>query len=271
MNDQSKAAQRSILILHFGRLMAPVYELAERSSPPAAAEYRVAVATLAPDMDRWNAEVNAFATVGGTWFGLESNDIMRPAHNFRLGPLGELARSSNDLATKQATLRQLLKTVQDETLAAIDNIPIEWEPRLLGAKTPFTVHMHIRDAILTTKKRVHYFDRYLNADFFSLYLRGLSRSVQVRLVTTQGNANFGVANVRAVSALAVAEFADYQLIECHHTDLHDRNLRIDDQIFFLGPSINAAGTHPTNFSPTDSSAAAHAILDAIIAKGTVIT
>lgn len=271
MPEQSKAAQRSLLILQFGRLMAPIYEFAERASPPDSAEYRVAVATLAPDIERWTAEVNVFATVGGSWFGQEANDIFRPAHNFRLGPLSDLARNSSDLAAKQATLRQLLKTVQEETLAAIESIPIEWEARLLAAKTPFSVYMHIRDAISTAKKRIHYCDRYLNVDFFHLYVRDLARSVQVRLVTTQGNASFGVTNLRPVSSLVAGEFADCQLIECDHTDLHDRNLRIDDQIFFLGPSINAAGTHPTNFSPTDSSAAAHAILDAMIAKGSVIT
>src|SRR3954463_15298963 len=43
-----------------------------------------------------------------------------------------------------------------------------------------------------------------------------------------------------------------ELIECLPTDLHDRNLRIDDTVFFLGTSIKDAGTQPTNFSPADS-------------------
>jgi hypothetical protein len=157
------------------------------------------------------------------------------------------------------------------TLEAIDRVPIEWEARLLEARTPFTVYMHIRDAISTAKSRIHYFDRYLTTDFFHLYMRDRSRSLEIRLVTTQGGADYGVTNVRAVSALAAVEFDNYQLVQCHHSDLHDRNIRIDDQIFFLGPNINAAGTHPTNFSPTDSSPAAQTILDAIMAKGTVIT
>jgi hypothetical protein len=271
MKDLPKAAQRSTLIMQFGRVMAPIYALADQATPPTAAEYRVAVAALTPDLGRWNEEVNTFATVGGYRFGQEANDIMRPAHNFNLGQLTEMARNSRTPAENQVALRQLLQSIQIETLEAIDRVPIEWEPRLLEARTPFTVHMHVGDAINTAKRRIHYFDRYVTSDFFPLYLREIPRTLQVRLVATLGNANFGVTNDRSISALAAGEFSDYQLIECHHTDLHDRNLRIDNRLFFLGPSMNAAGTHPTNFAPTDSSPAAHTVLDAIIAKGTSIT
>ena len=38
-------------------------------------------------------------------------------------------------------------------------------------------------------------------------------------------------------------------------------------IFFLGTSIKDAGKHPTNFAPSDSTAAGHAILDSIVSKG----
>jgi len=271
MAEQSKAAQRSTLILQLGRLLAPIYELAERSAPPTSVDYRVTAASFRPDLDKWNnGSVAPFVIVGGYRFGHEQDDIVHELY-LLAGALATFAREPGDPAAIQLSLRDRLKRCQEVTLEAIERVPIEWEARLFESRTPFTVYMHIRDAINTAKTRVHYFDRYLDTDFFHLYLRNLARTLQIRLVTTQGNATFGVSNVRAVSALAGVEFSDYKLIECHHSDLHDRNLRIDDQVFFLGPSINAAGTHPTNFSPTDSSAAAHAVLDAIIAKGSVIT
>jgi len=130
--------------------------------------------------------------------------------------------------------------------------------------------LNIRDTIGTAKRRVHYFDRYLDTEFFHLYLRDLNRGLEVRLVTTKGNASFGVTNVLSVSRLAAGEFANYQLIECLAADLHDRNLRIDEMVFFLGTSIKDAGSQPTNFSPADSTAAGHAVLDGIMATGTVI-
>jgi hypothetical protein len=141
---------------------------------------------------------------------------------------------------------------------------------LLAAQTPFSVYLKLRDVIGTAKKRVHLFDRYLDSDFYDLYMRSLPRSLEIRLVTTKGKPNFGVTNVLAVSRLAAGEFTDYQLIQCDAADMHDRNLRIDDLIFFLGPSVKDAGDHPTNFSVTDGSPSAHAVLDSVLTKGTIV-
>lgn len=123
----------------------------------------------------------------------------------------------------------------------------------------------------TAAHRIHYFDRYVNEEFFRLYLRDLDRSLEIRLVTTKGNQDFGVDNLLPVSGLVAQEFSNYQLIECHHTNLHDRNLRIDDNIFHLGASLKDAGRHPMNFSLADSSAQAHQILDDVMGGGTVVS
>jgi hypothetical protein len=122
----------------------------------------------------------------------------------------------------------------------------------------------------TATRRIHYLDRYLDTDFFHLYMRDLNRGLEIRLSTTKGKASYGVANVSSVSRLAAVEFANYQLIECMPADLHDRNLRVDDFVFFLGPSAKDAGTQPTNFSPADDSPMGHAVLDAIMARGCVV-
>ena len=270
MTEKDKAAQRSTLIFEFGKLLAPLFELAEKTPPPIAAEYHIAAARGIPDSQRWSSEVNEFATVHGYRFGHLANDIMREPHNL-LHALPDWAKTNADDASRQATLRDRLAQCRQLTLEAIDQVPIEWTARLHEAQTPFSVYLKIHDAIGTAKRRVHYFDRYLDTEFFHLYLRDLNRALEVRLVTTQGKSSFGVTNVSSISRLAAGEFTNYQLIECLPTDLHDRNLRIDDTVFFLGTSIKDAGTQPTNFSPADSTAAGHAVLDGIMAKGTVIT
>jgi hypothetical protein len=268
--EKDKAAQRTTLIFQFGKLLAPLYDLAEKSPPPPASEFQIATARCLPDSERWNEEVNHFATFGDYRLGHLANDIMREPHNL-LHSLPELAKGNSDDASRQAILRERLKTCRESVLASIDLVPIEWTARLHEAQTPFSVYLKIRDAIGTAKTRIHYFDRYLDTEFFHLYMRDLSRALEVRLVTTKGKQSFGVANVLAVSRLAAGEFANYQLIECLPADLHDRNLRVDNNVFFLGTSIRDAGTCPTNFSPADSTAMAHAVLDGMIAKGTVIT
>jgi hypothetical protein len=270
MTEKDKAAQRSTLIFQLGKLLAPLFELAERTPPPTAAEYQIAAARGIPDSQRWNAEVDEFATVGGYRFGHLVNDIVREPHNL-LHVLPDWTKTNPDDASRQATLRERLAQCRQLALEAIDRVPIEWTARLHEAQTPFSVYLKIRDAIGTAKRRVHYFDRYLDTEFFHLYLRDLDRGLEVRLVTTKGKTSFGVTNVLPVSRLAAGEFANYQLIECLPADLHDRNLRIDDRVFFLGTSIKDAGTQPTNFSPGDSTTAGHAVLDGIMGKGTVIT
>ncbi len=142
---------------------------------------------------------------------------------------------------------------------------------MFQANTPFTSYLRIKESIVSVKQRLHYFDRYLTPDFFTLFLASVEKTVSIRLVTTAGNAQYGVASVAAVSALAQQQFADYQLIEVAPTNLHDRNLRVDDQIFTLGPGVDRAGMALTNFGPSDSSSEAHNEFDRIIANGRVVS
>jgi hypothetical protein len=176
----------------------------------------------------------------------------------------------SDPSEAQEKLRETLKNAEAEFVRLVDRIPIHWEPKLTASKLPFTVSLMIGDAINGARKRLDYLDRYLDPDFFPLYLRRLDRSTAVRLVTTQGNSQFGVASVLAVAKLAAQEFASFQLIQCSPRDLHDRNLRVDDLVFHLGTSSNSAGKHPTNFTPGDATANGHQVLDQIIAQGTVV-
>ena len=240
MTESDKAAQRSILIYQLGKLLAPVSDLAERSTPPPASEYFIVAARCLPDKDKWAAEVVQFTTFGEYRMDGLASDITKHAHNL-LHHLKDWAQPPLDDAGRQAHLRTQLEGCRQATLATIDRVPIEWASHLHEAKTPFSVYLRIRDAIGTAKRRVHYFDRYLNTDFFDVYMRNLGRSLEVRLVTTRGNAGYGVLNVQNVSRLAAGEFARYELIQCDTSYLHDRNLRIDDLIFFLGPSIKDAG------------------------------
>src|SRR4051794_14320627 len=140
MTQQDKAAERSVLIMQLGRLLAPVDKLAEQTPPPTPAEYRVAAALLRPDADRWANEVSEFVTVGGYRFEKEYNEIV--AGPFTVcGNLSHFARVEDDLPQRQRHLREMLDHQKRETLKAIDRIPIEWEPRLHEAKTPLSVYM----------------------------------------------------------------------------------------------------------------------------------
>ncbi len=125
--------------------------------------------------------------------------------------------------------------------------------------------------MLNARKRLDYIDRYLNSDFFYLYLKNLDRSITIRLVTTEGNGKYsGVKNVKYISDLCRQEFKDYKLIQLDEKYFHDRYLRIDDMIFTIGTGVSKAGTYPTCLTIHDNSPQAHNEIDGLINNGIVI-
>ncbi len=88
-------------------------------------------------------------------------------------------------------------------------------------------------------------------------------------MTTAGNSSYGFKGVEDISNLVRQEYSNYKLIEVDPKLMHDRNLRIDNMIFTLGPGVDRAGVAVTNFGPSDSSHTAHLAIDQIIQNGTV--
>ncbi len=182
-------------------------------------------------------------------------------------------------------LAPILKTARKEFFDGLERIPIQWEPVVFEANTPFTSYLKIKEAAAGVRRRFHYFDRYLKPEFFELFLPSLIErsvlgchlenegllpddpSIEIRLVTTSR----GVRDVRAVATLAEQEFNDFRLIEVSASEMHDRNLRVDERIFTLGPGVDRAGFALTNFGLTDSSAAAHEQFDQLIQNRTVVS
>lgn len=264
----NKAAERTKLLIHLGQVLAPVQELANASAPPPASAYRVLAARFEPEISRWENEYGQYATVGGVYFRKERDEL-----KFQCGSLYKWicnCAGIADPAEAQARLREMLDKQEKSFIEMIDSIPVDWEPKLTGSNLPFSVSLMIADAVNGARRRIDYFDRYLDPDFFPLYLRQLSRKVAVRLITTRGNTHFGVVGVQSLARLAAQEFSSFSLVECTPSDLHDRNLRVDDTVFHLGPSTNAAGRYPTNFNPGDSTPNGHQVLDQIVAAGRVV-
>jgi hypothetical protein len=180
------------------------------------------------------------------------------------------ASKSNDTDGLQTACTNEVDRMKQDFYDCLSEIPVEWEPEIFAANTPFTAYMKIKDVILTASSKMYYFDRYLRADFFDLFLRNIDRNIEIRLVTTRGNGQFGTSGVRAVSEIARQEFHDYQLIEVKPGELHDRNLIVDSTVFSLGPGVDRAGFALTNFGPSDSSAMAQAEFARIIGVGTIV-
>lgn len=268
-----KASQRSQLIYEFGILIQPLEELARAEQPPSLHDCRLAIAKVQAGDALWRPQVREFTTFApDIFFNQEYQEISHVPERC-LGALRDVINDpelqSNPIRLK-ARFGYEVKTARERFFEYIGRITIEWEPVVFEANTPLTSYLRIKETIVLVKQRLHYFDRYLKPDFFPLFLVSMDNAVSIRLVTTTGNAEYGVTGVAAVSNLAQQQFADYQLIEVVPTDLHDRNLRVDDQIFSLGPGVDRAGMALTNFGPSDSSQTAHDQFDQIITNGRVV-
>ncbi len=272
-----KAHQKCRLIYEFGILIQPLEELARAEQQPSPGAYRIAIAKVQAGEGAWRKEVKEFTTFApDIFFSQQYNDISHVPERC-MGTLSKLINEAADWRgfPKPEHLQLFVKKEVENTRVRffeyIDRIPIEWEPVVFEANTPFTSYLRIKESIVSVKQRLHYFDRYLKSDFLTLFLASVGNAVSIRLVTTAGNAQYGVAGVAAVSNLARRQFTDFQLIEVSPHDLHDRNLRVDDQIFSLGPGVARAGMDLTNFGPSDCSPEAHDQLDLIIKNGRVVS
>jgi len=259
--------------MELGVLIQPFAELLESKDLPDIGRYRIACAKIQSGDAAWRTSVRELATF--------ANDIFMNAEFQKISHVNEIflrevgtyineAEKTSDLTELKTRCSEALANLRETFYELLEHIPVEWEPEIFSANTPFTSYLRIKETLSLVKTRIHYFDRYLKVEFFHLFLKDVSRDIEVRLITTHGNSQYGVNGVKHVSELVCKEFKNYQLIEVTPNDIHDRNLRVDDQIFSLGPGIDRAGVALTNFGPSDSSEKAHEEFDNIIAKGTVV-
>jgi len=268
-----KSHQRDQLIMEFGILFQPFDDLALKENAPNLESYRIAIAKVLSGDSMWREKVKEFTTFAqDIVFHDEYQDISHVPERFR-GLIKELISYPNvsfALDAIHKKFKEELANAKKQFFESVEKVPFEWEPILFEANTPFTSYLRIKESIALVNNRLHYFDRYLNEYFFHLFLKFLDRNISVCLITTSGDSNYGINNILHISDLVRQEFRNYQLIEVEPEILHDRNLRIDDQIFNLGPGLDRAGMALTNFGPSDSSVAAHLELDKIIAQGRIV-
>lgn len=260
-----KAKEKFNLIYEFGILMQPL-ELLAKAKEPSSKDLQIAIAMVRAGNFAWQTKAKIFCKFApDLMFETEFKNIsIIPLKCW--SSLETVASNQNDPVHVKSSVEKAVATAATSFWNHINLVPIEWEPVIFEANTPFTSYLRIKESIISVQQQLHYFDRYLTPDFFHLFLDTVDKNISIRLVTTK----YGVKNVAAVSALAQKQFVNYKLIQVSKNDLHDRNLRVDNLIFTLGPGTKAAGIALTNFGPTDHSAKAHAEFDKIIAKGTLV-
>ncbi len=256
--------------MEFGLILRPLRDLANQQTTPSRQALLQAFAVLGKDERDWWNHAGSFASVQEGHLGFLRDNIVHIWGSTFMSFRYDLANPDSDLDMLHSRLRQLTTFVEEQFYKLIDMVPVTWEFTLSERDMPFTFYHRMLDAIWPARQKLYYFDRYVKSDFYDLYLARLDRGLEIRIVTTAGNANYGVKSIDAVSKKACGEFSNYQLIQVTQHDIHDRNLRADDQVFSLGPSVVDAGAQPTNFGPVTNTIDAIRILDGIIANGSIV-
>lgn len=268
-----KAQQREQLIMEFGILIQPFVELGKLSIPPDISKYRIASAKVQAGDPQWRLTAKSYCTF--------ANDIVMTSELQKISHVNEVflrnisslindSNNSKELPNLQAQCNSEINHLKDNFTKYISKIPVEWEPEIFSANTPFTAYLRIKESLLLVKDRIIYFDRYLKVEFYEIFLRNVDRNIEIKLITTSGNKDYGVNHVRTISNLVKKEFSNYQLIEVKPADVHDRNLIVDELVFNLGPGADRAGMSLTNFNPADNSRKAMSDFDSIIRLGNVV-
>lgn len=194
---------------------------------------------------------------------LKPVDSLRNIFNDRM----QRFQSTPDLDWQTAWARMtpdLREHLDQTTLAvrsAINQVPITWEAEFVPDGSPLTAYIKIQQALGTANKRVHLIDPYVHPRLFSLYFNHLDHSVETYLITKSNN----IKHVIDQAKLAYVEFDKFRLLKYPNEKSHDRNLRVDDNIFNLGGSVkDLAVKSYYNFTVADSTQTGHDFIDDII-------
>jgi hypothetical protein len=220
-----------------------------------------------------DAAVHYCTTDGRAYAELFARVIGRVASNALT--IGEvLAVRDLDPAAVRAEyigLADALDRAYAEALDILMRVPIEWTPVRFQKGERLSATLHLGRLIRAARKRVEIFDRYLDRSLID-FLDDLPRTVRIRLVTTPGlGKSYGAEPLTSLAAIAATQYPDFHLISVDPATLHQRCIRIDDQIFRSDQSFrDLALQDGPLLSAAVADAAADRELDGIIASGQVI-
>jgi hypothetical protein len=278
------ARLKHVLTYEFALWLNPLEEIVRSTELPSVENFRLAITQFENGRMAWYKARENFLAKGNfpvmppdfAAFLNQQSNVTSGVFGIKgaLYPVGKAV----DVPSALKRLRDILESMQAEFYSHLATFSETWSPEAFKGDSPLAIYFHIKDIIASAKTRIHYFDRYMRDYIFWLYLRDLNRSLEIKLVTTQGKKNkagipeYGVLNLQPVAVLAKAEFPNFQLIEVDPKNMHDRMLRVDDQVFLIGSGITPGSSFPTHansFAPADSSKAAHDELDTLIRDGSV--
>jgi hypothetical protein len=144
-----KASERDRVIYEYALLAQPLESLAQRATAAKESDYRVAVAKVQAGDAQWRRTVREFTTFAAdVSFADEFQDISHVAEHMlrRIKPHLEDPNMLASPSLLQEAVRKEVEAARASLFRFVDRVPIEWEPVVFPANTPFTAYLKIREA-----------------------------------------------------------------------------------------------------------------------------
>jgi hypothetical protein len=258
--------QQADLIFKLGLLLSPLQEIADHPERHDAHSRARAGGKFFADAPKPESEVRSFTQrEPGHDYQREWRKLHVAFHALRDGVREHL---DNPVALS-ALLKEQYAAIRNGILA----IPVSVDAVILEAHSPFSTYCVVKDLCQTVTERLIWVDRYLDSSLFHRYLRDVSINVHVTLLTWPPSKREAkeFSEFLDVSRLYAAERGpdNYRLVV--HSDIHDRWLCCDGQIYALGGSVKDASqrSHFT-LSKVDSTEENFDKIDHLLNTGTEI-
>lgn len=234
-----KREQAELLVM-LGQLFGPMLSYAENPIAFGDADRARLFARFFSDRPRFQRAFVAFTqSEPGHFYLIEQEKGMTE--------IGNLERYLQPHLGDSAALARVIREKYQAVFDVIYSIPMMSESTILEAHTPFSAYCFIRDRCTTTRQRLRWIDRYMDPSLFYRFLRDVSSDVVVSLVTLPSSQMLSAKDKARytafidVSRLFASERGQqsYQLVV--NTEIHDRWLCCDDELYALGGSAKDAG------------------------------
>lgn len=259
--------QQTDLLIQFGAFVGPVLEMVkDLPSVPPIRRKKISAKYL-HDLDPFQRLVMTFCQ------GEPGHDYSEDWKNAHF----EMLCLRNDLFGGKLNDEQLAESVNKRVTIIRDSImaiPVEVDPQIFSAQTPFATYRFINNLLMTSIREVVWQDPYFGKSLFHRHLVHVPDNVPIKLVTSLDSGTNKKDKQRIdefldVSSLFAVERTATRYSLVRNDDFHDRWLRCDDVIYNLGPSVKDLEKYFT-IAPMEASGTNLQRFEENISKGTEV-
>ena len=257
------SVRKSELLYQLGLLLAPIENGVLASEEGLSSSYSIARAKYVHDFPQCEMQYRDFFinTIPGHSFSVELNKWGAAVGQFR----HTLERNIEfSIEVKQA-----LDEFKKSTFDIVCSIPNDLEGQIVGKNSPYSAFIILRSLFETARLRVAVIDPYLDDTIFYRYLNHVGQNVEVTIATEMKNLKATEVAFLDCSRLLAQERGPgkYTLID---TEMHDRWLIIDDEIYHSGASLkDAAKNDPFTLAKLEDTTKVNDEIHTLLSNGTV--